>query len=297
MEDLKVLTMQSHVVHGCVGNRCAAFAMQLLGVETDVLNTVHFSNHTGYSKFKGTAMDAEGLLELINTMEENGLAEGYTHILTGYIGKPEFLEAVEKVLDKCKGAKFVCDPVLGDNGALYAPQEMVPLFKKLVRRADVITPNQYEAEILSESKIESLSDASRVCAHFHDIGIPIVVITSMEIPSDPSSLYVIGSKKGTPAFYIKVPKLSLSFTGTGDLLSSLILARSSLSSTLTEAVELALASTQAAISRTHAAYNQLKEKGFSTKNQEIAARELKLVQARHEIMLPEVTHRAVEISL
>eukprot|EP01059_Diplonema_ambulator_P010658 TRINITY_DN20671_c0_g1_i1.p1 TRINITY_DN20671_c0_g1~~TRINITY_DN20671_c0_g1_i1.p1 ORF type:complete len:300 (+),score=41.58 TRINITY_DN20671_c0_g1_i1:79-978(+) len=298
MDGLKVLSMQSHVVHGYVGNRCAAFALQLLGIETDVLNTVHFSNHTGYREVGGKAnsIDATGLLELIECMERNGLGDGFSHVLTGYIGKVEFLEAVGKVLDKVGDAKFVCDPVLGDEDVgLYVPEGIVPLYKEMIKRADVITPNQYEAKLLSGLEIASLSDARAVCNHFHSIGISTVVITSVVLPSDPATLYVIGSQQPNPPFSISVPRVDLSLTGTGDLTTSLILARSALSPTLEEAIELAVASVQEAIRITKETYDQQKEKGFRDKNHEVASRELQLVKARHAITNPTVVYKAVPI--
>jgi pyridoxine kinase len=89
----RVLSIQSHVVSGYVGNKCASFALQRCGFDCDAINSVHFSNHTGYPTFKGTIMDGQQLEEVVAGLESNGLLR-YTHLLTGYIGSLSLLSAV-----------------------------------------------------------------------------------------------------------------------------------------------------------------------------------------------------------
>ena len=85
IEPPRVLSIQSHVVSGYVGNRAAVFPLQLLGFEVDFINSVQFSNHTGYPTFTGKSqvLDGDGLLDLTTGLLNNGLTDDYSYILTG----------------------------------------------------------------------------------------------------------------------------------------------------------------------------------------------------------------------
>ncbi|VDP33279.1 unnamed protein product [Echinostoma caproni] len=144
----RVLSIQSHVVHGYVGNRSAVFPLQVLGIDVDFINSVQFSNHTGYKTVKGQVLNAEDLKAVYLGLKANGLHH-YTHIITGYVGSACFLETVAEIVRDLKTenskVKYYCDPVLGDSGELYVPAELIPIYKeKLLPLADVILPNQFE---------------------------------------------------------------------------------------------------------------------------------------------------------
>ncbi|CAH8642598.1 unnamed protein product [Dicrocoelium dendriticum] len=260
---LRVLSIQSHVVHGYVGNRSAVFPLQLLGIEVDFINSVQFSNHTAYSCFKGQVLKADDLRELYSGLKANGLHR-YTHVLTGYVGCPGFLEAVGDIVRDLKtenpNLRYYCDPVLGDSGELYVPAELIPVYQqKILPLADVILPNQFEAELLAGL---SISDEESALACIHQLHsrfrVPTVVISSSEVSmsngSDVKACSVIGyasrctepglkcgdfepsvctnhlSVAGIdPTKYeqvrFRVPRLNYEFRGTGDLFSALTLAR------------------------------------------------------------------------
>jgi len=97
-----VLSIQSHVVHGYVGNRAAILPLQLLGFEVDFINSVQFSNHTGYKTVKGQKLEGKDVEELYSGLEANKLNEHYTHVLTGYMGTPTFLRSVLNVVQRLK---------------------------------------------------------------------------------------------------------------------------------------------------------------------------------------------------
>ena len=98
-----VLSIQSHTVHGYVGNKSAVFPLQLLGFEVDPINSVHFTNHTGYPSFGGQILDGKELQSLVDGLKANGLLQQHTHLLTGYIGSESFLNAVLCVTHRKKG--------------------------------------------------------------------------------------------------------------------------------------------------------------------------------------------------
>lgn len=237
----RVLSIQSHVVSGYVGNKAAVFPLQLLGFDVDVVNSVHFSNHTGYEKgWEGDVLQGDQLRSIMEGLERNGLLNNIGHVLTGYIGSASFLEAVMDVLKtvrKHSGQKlrYVCDPVLGDVGSgFYVPQELVQLFReRVIPEADVVTPNQFEAEQLTGMTIASVADVRKVCEKLHDIGPRLVVITSVLLPNESDkTISIVASRRdsdGTAKLWrINCPELPGRYTGTGDLLSATLLGHSAI---------------------------------------------------------------------
>lgn len=236
MPPARVLSVQSHVVHGYVGNKAAVFPLQLLGFDVDPVNTVHFSNHTGYPVVKGKVMDGESLEGLVDGMAENGLLD-HTHLLTGYIGSESVLDAVVSVLSRLReGASpapktmYVCDPVLGDHGRIYTKPELVDIYvDRVLPLADIVTPNQFELELLTRQKVETDEEIARAISILHSRGPATVVVTSVDREGADEVEVVASTTREQSAgsaahFKIKIPKLGSHFTGSGDLTAALLLA-------------------------------------------------------------------------
>jgi len=230
MSRKRVLSIQSHVVCGYVGNKASTFPLQLLGFEVDAINSVQLSNHTGYGYFKGQVLTSDELKVLFDGLKSNHL-DNYSHLLTGYCGAPSFLKEIYNVLKELKEVNphivFVCDPVLGDDGCYYVPESLLPIYRdEIIPLADVITPNQFEAQLLTGVQIQSEADAIRAMQILHDKGPSVVVLSSLGYQNDKENLYLLASNKETPNKYIrmKIPKLDATFTGTGDLFTSMLLA-------------------------------------------------------------------------
>ncbi|XP_019521553.1 PREDICTED: pyridoxal kinase [Hipposideros armiger] len=190
-QECRVLSIQSHVVRGYVGNRAAAFPLQVLGFEIDAVNSVQFSNHTGYTHWKGQVLNSGELQELYEGLKLNGVNK-YDYVLTGYTRDKSFLAMVVDIVRELKQQNsrlvYVCDPVMGDKwngeGSMYVPEDLLPVYKeKVVPVADIITPNQFEAELLSGRKIHSQEEALAVMDVLHSMGPDTVVITSSDLPS------------------------------------------------------------------------------------------------------------------
>ena len=144
----RVLSIQSHVVHGYVGNKSAVFPLQLLGVEVDLgqLGAV-LQPHGVRRRRRGDVLQGDQLRALVDGLGANGLLAGHTHLLTGYIGSPSFLRAVVDALVAIRAANapeavaYFCDPVLGDGGKLYVPEALVEIYRDdVVLLATVRTP-------------------------------------------------------------------------------------------------------------------------------------------------------------
>ncbi|EEH56691.1 uncharacterized protein MICPUCDRAFT_44424 [Micromonas pusilla CCMP1545] len=277
----RALTIQSHVVSGYVGNKCAVFPLQLHGFDVDPILSVQFSNHTGYGSWKGEVMTGDQLWSLVEGLETNGLLKGYTHLLTGYIGSASMLRTVARLVRKLRQHNpdlvYVCDPVLGDNGKMYVPAPLVGIYRdEIVPLATLVVPNQFEAELLTGSPIASEDDAIAACAALHAMGPPNVVLTSVDLDE----------KRCEQRFKITVPRIPSYFTGTGDLCAALLLAWSDkLPGQLGRAAERAVASLQGVLRKTAQAQAEAEAAGKTG----IGCRELRLVQSVEELTRPTVT--------
>ncbi|KAM8906923.1 pyridoxal kinase isoform 1-T1 [Lycaon pictus] len=240
--ECRVLSIQSHVVRGYVGNRAATFPLQVLGFEIDALNSVQFSNHTGYAHWKGQVLNSDELHELYEGLKLNNVNK-YDYVLTGYARDKSFLASVVDIVRELKQQNsklvYVCDPVMGDKwngeGSMYVPEDLLPVYKeKVVPVADIITPNQFEAELLSGRKIHSEEEALVVMDVLHAMGPDTVVITSSDLPSSRGSDYLIalGSQRTrnpdgsvvTERIRMEMHKVDAVFVGTGDLFAAMLLA-------------------------------------------------------------------------
>nr|KJB42813.1 hypothetical protein B456_007G179400 [Gossypium raimondii] len=270
----RVLSIQSHTVQGYVGNKSAVFPLQLLGYDVDPINSVQFSNHTGYPTFKGQVLNGQQLLDLVEGLEANNLLY-YTHLLTGYIGSVSFLKSVLEVVDKLRSINpnltYVCDPVMGDEGKLYVPEDLVSVYReKVVPVASMLTPNQFEAELLTKLRIGSETDGRKACNILHAAGPSKVVITSINIDGN---LLLIGSHQKDK--------------GTGDLMTALLLGWSNkYPDNLDKAAELAVSSLQALLQRT---LNDYTSAGFDSKSSSL---EIRLIQSQDDIRQPKLTFKA-----
>ncbi|KAG0598656.1 hypothetical protein M758_12G091300 [Ceratodon purpureus] len=284
----RVLSIQSHTVHGYVGNKAAVFPLQLLGFDVDPVNSVQFSNHTGYAAVKGQVLDGEQLWALIEGLEANDLLH-YTHLLTGYIGSVSFLETVLRVVKKLRTVNpnliYVCDPVMGDDGKFFVKPELLPVYReKVVPVATMITPNHFEAEQLTGRQIVTEAEALQACVDLHAAGPSKVVITSIMLND---MLTVIGShlqSKGMPPkqFKIVVTKLNSYFTGPGDLMTALLLGWSQkFPDDLEKATELAVSSLQAVLRNTIAGH-----KAGTSPEPQSKQLELRLIQSANDIRSP-----------
>ena len=273
--------------------------MQLLGLDVDPVETVQFSNHTGYPTSRGSILDGTGFIELIEGLDENGLLEGYSHLLTGYFGSPclmgKVVEVLKRLREKNPGLVYVCDPVMGDNGKLYVKPEVAAMFRDVVvPLATVVTPNQFELEQLTGLEVRSKGDAFRAMDALHALGPRTVVVSSLFLPDKEGSVVIAGStveeqeNDGSQQFCIEVPKLEGYYTGTGDLFAALSLAwMHRLPRQTHSAIQSVVSTVQAVLRRTAAAKGDagrmsLEEKSSSAS----AAMELLLVQSVDDIREP-----------
>src|ERR1700730_3303482 len=161
-----VLSVQSRVAYGHVGNAAAVFPLQCLGIEAWALDTVAFSNHTGHGRWRGDAIAADTVASLFEGIADLGVLPGIDAVLSGYIGTAEtgavLLDIVTRVKAANPVARFCCDPVIGDSDTVsYVRDGLAEFFgDAALVLADIVTPNRFELEYLAGRAISSLAEAA-----------------------------------------------------------------------------------------------------------------------------------------
>ena len=294
-----------------MGNKAATFPLQLLGFDVDVINSVHFSNHTGYPNgFKGEIMNGEQLSTILDGLEQNNLLSNIKHLLTGYIGSVTFLRSVLNVLQTLKRynptIRYVCDPVMGDDGKLYVPHDLVSIYRSdVIPLANVVTPNQFEIELLTRIDIQTIDDAIRACQALHRLGPDLVVITSLTLNNHDNGdidtcqeekkeiITILASQRvkhksaNNTEFVlwtIDTPKVPGRFTGTGDVTAALFLAWTAKTNDLKVTLEKVASTMYSLISST-----------AKTSDGTIVSRELKLIKCKNVIENPKLLFHAKKI--
>uniref|UniRef100_A0A673W7T4 Pyridoxal kinase n=1 Tax=Salmo trutta TaxID=8032 RepID=A0A673W7T4_SALTR len=288
--ECRVLSIQSHVVRGYVGNKSATFPLQVLGFEVDSINSVQFSNHTGYAHWKGQVLTAEELNVLYEGIKLNNVNH-YDYILTGYTRDTSFLETVVDIVQELKRL----------NPKLYVPENILPVYRdKVVAVADILTPNQFEAELLTGRTISTEKDALDVMELLHQMGPDTVVLTSTDLtsPHGDQFLVALGSQKmvrpdgskSTQKIRIEMPKVDAVFVGTGDLFTAMLLAWSHHHpNDLKAACEKTVSVLHHVIKRTITYANEMAGPG---KRPNPAQLELRMVQSKKDIEDPDIVVEA-----
>ncbi|MFT7818209.1 pyridoxal kinase isoform X2 [Arapaima gigas] len=212
---------------------------KVLGFEVDSINSVQFSNHTGYAHWKGQVLTADELHVLYEGIKLNNVNH-YDYVLTGYTRDTSFLEMVVDIVKELKreNPKLVYGesrPPVTFLCLQYVPENLYPVYKnKVVPVADIITPNQFEAELLTGKNISTEKDAVEVMDLLHNMGPDTVVITSSDLPSRLGDRFLValGSQRtvkpdgtrSTQRIRMEIPKVDAVFVGTGDLFAAMLLA-------------------------------------------------------------------------
>jgi pyridoxine kinase len=273
---MNVLSIQSHVAYGHVGNSAAVFALQRLGVEVWPIHTVQFSNHTGYGKWHGRAFDGALIRELVSGIERRGVLGKCDGVLSGYMGGADIgaaiLDAVATVKRANPAARYCCDPVIGDIRRGIFVRKGIPEFlrDKAVPAADIVTPNQFELDYIAGRESKTLTDALGAVAAVHALGPRAVLVTSLHTEDTPDDAIDLLASDDTGRFRLRTPKLALAVSGAGDAIAALFFAHYLRSGMVAEA-----------LSRAASALF-----GVLVKTAELGAPEIQLVAAQQEIVEP-----------
>jgi pyridoxine kinase len=273
---MNILSIQSHVAYGHVGNDAAAFPLQRLGIEVWPVHTVQFSNHTGYGSWKGSVFDAGVIRDVITGISERGALRLCDGVLSGYMGSADIGDAILDTVLKVRRAnpamRYCCDPVIGDVGRGVFVRPGIPEFmrERALPAADVITPNQFELDYLSGTEIKTLADAATAVSALHARGPSAILVTSLQTNDTPRDSIDLLASDGQSRFLVRTPKLPISVNGAGDAIAALFFAHFMQTQSVAQALSAAASSVFGILKRTA----------------DKKSREILLIEAQDEIVKP-----------
>jgi len=283
---MNILSIQSWVSYGHVGNASAVFPLQRLGANVWSINTVQFSNHTGYGHWTGQVYTGESVRELVDGIAARGVLQRCDAVLSGYMGDAAIgaaiLHAVARVRAENPDAVYCCDPVIGDTdtGVYVRPGIEDFLREHALPAADIATPNRFELERLTGLPCPTIEDAKRAVARLSGTlrpdGLRCVLLTSLQTETTPGDhLDMMVAEAG--AFHLlRTPRLPVAVNGAGDAIAALFLFHRLRSGSAVTALEEAGASVH----------------GLLRHTAEAGSREIQLIAAQDEFVAPSQRFRA-----
>jgi pyridoxine kinase len=273
---VNILSIQSHVAYGHVGNAAAVFPMQRLGCEVWPVHTVQFSNHTGYGDWTGRVFDGGMIDEVVSGVAARGVLGSCDGVISGYMGSADIGHAILSAVARVKAANpqalYACDPVIGDVGRGIFVRPGIPEFMRdrAMAMADIAIPNKFELEYLTGRTVSTLAEARTAMAALQAMGPRVVLVTSLlttETPAD--SLDLLAADAGG-LWRVRTPRLDVSVNGAGDAIAALFFVHYARSRSTPEALGAAAASIYGLLKRT----------------QDAGSREILLVAAQDEFVTP-----------
>jgi len=222
---MNVLSIQSQVVYGHVGNSAAAFVLQRQGHAVWQVPTVLFSNHLGKPTFRGRDVPAEQARDLVEGLKELGYLDDVDMLLTGYLGTPDTARLAAELAHLIRAqnpqAIFACDPVMGDDDELYVKPDLADtIAEELIQAADVLLPNVFELGRLTGRIVKdeaSAVDAARALQE--QTGVKLVIATG--VPTTSTDRIAALALTGQDVHRAEAARRKLRVSGTGDTFSAL----------------------------------------------------------------------------
>jgi pyridoxine kinase len=277
---LQILSIQSWVAYGHVGNASAVFPLQRLGAEVWTINTVQFSNHTGYGHWTGQVYTGEQVRDLVDGIAARDVLRHCDAVLSGYMGDASIgeaiLHAVERVRSDNRAAVYCCDPVIGDIEEGVYVREGIESFMRdrALPQADIATPNRFELERLTGCACTTTAEAkaaiTRLAATLRSDGLRCVLLTSLDTEDTPDDHLDLMVGEAGRFHLLRTPRLPVSVNGAGDAIAALFLFHRLTTGS-------AVAALEAAGSSVH---------GLLRRTAEAGSREILTVAAQEEFIRP-----------
>jgi len=280
---MNILSIQSWVAYGHVGNSSAVFPLQRLGAEVWAVNTVQFSNHPGYGHWTGQVFTGEQTASLIDGIAARGVLPQCDAVLSGYLGDAgtgaAIVDAVCRVKSANPGALYCCDPVIGDDGGGVYVRPGIEEFLRdtAIPAADIATPNRFELERLTGLPTTTLAEAKQAVAKLQAMGPRAVLVTSLRTSDTPEDCMDLLAAEDGAFFLLRTPRLALQANGAGDAIAALFLFH-----------RLRTGNSQTALSEAGSAIF-----GLLARTEEAGSRELLTVAAQEEFIKPSRMFAAV----
>ncbi|WP_417562581.1 pyridoxal kinase PdxY [Microbacterium sp.] len=282
---MNILSIQSAVAYGHVGNSAAVFPLQRIGVDVMPVYTVNFSNHTGYGAWRGPMISPDDVREVITGVEERGVLGEVDVILSGYQGgegiAAVILDAVARVKAANPAAVYACDPVMGNakSGCFVAPAIPDLLRDRVVPAADIITPNQFELGYLTGTEPADLDSTLASVDAARAMGPRTVLVTSVERPDRPADTIEMLAVDDEGAWIVRTPLHPLKANGSGDVTAALFTAHYRTTGSAAEALARTTSSVWDLLRLTH----------------ESGRRELQLVEAQEFYAHPRMQFEVTQV--
>ena len=288
---INILSIQSWVSYGHVGNAAAVFPLQRLGFEVWSINTVQFSNHTGYGDWTGQVYPPEAVTEIVDGIAARGVLPSCGAVLSGYLGSEgtvsAVVEAVRRVRAANPAALYCCDPVMGDvgRGVFVRPELPAQIAALAVPEADVLTPNQFELELLTGQSVHTLEDALNAAhtlrGRMRQEGPRLVLVTSLIRRGAPAGSIETLAVSDGGAWLCRTPLIPLDppRNGTGDAIAALFFGHYLKLGSVAQALSLSMSALHALLTLTHAA----------------GTREIQVIAAQNEYGRPSQLFEALQV--
>lgn len=228
----KIVSIQSHVAYGYVGNRAAVFPLQRLGWDVIAINTVQFSNHTEYDSFSGDVFSARHIRDVFDGVVKVTDLADVSALLTGYMGDLETGRVILDVLADLRAANpdvlYCCDPVMGDVEKGFYVREGIPewMRDRAIPAADIVTPNQFELAWLTGREITTLDQAVAAAETLRDQGPEVVLLTSLTVEDSKHDRIgmLVDCAAGSWRVSTRRVDFSVPTSGAGDFCAAMLLA-------------------------------------------------------------------------
>lgn len=228
---MRILSIQSSVSYGHVGNSAAVFPLQRIGHEVMPIYTVMFSNHTGYGEWGGPLLTGDNVRDVVRGIDARGGLDDVQLVLSGYQGGNDIgdaiLDAVALVKARNPEAVYACDPVLGSasSGCFVAPEVQSLIRDRVVPAADLITPNQFELGFLTGTDPLTIDETLASVDLIRQNGPHTVLVTSVLRPDRPEGTIEMLAVTPDGAWIVQTPQLPFKANGSGDVTAALFSAQ------------------------------------------------------------------------
>lgn len=255
---MNVISIQSQVAFGHVGNSAAVFPMQMHGIDVIAVPTTLLSNRPGYPTIRGRVLDAQLVSDLLLGIEERGAVDACSMIVSGYLGSSDIAAVVAEFVARAKARRptllYCCDPVLGDRDrGMFVQADIPPVVRdRLCPLADIVTPNHFEFEYLAGTEATT---SGRMIAQARTLlarGPSTVVVTSAELSDTPDGEIETLAVERSQSWRVRTPRLAISPSGTGDLFAALFASARVQGQTTPQALAHAASAIYAVLERTAA---------------------------------------------
>ncbi len=248
---MQILSLQSSVATGAVGNSTAVFCLQRLGYDVARIDTVRFSNHPGHGGFAGGPADAAEMAALVAGIDARGLFAGCRCVLSGYLGSGAQGAVVADAVARAKRANpaafFALDPVMGDRGRVFVKPDTVDAVRALEPLADMLFPNAFELALLTGDTVATAAEALAAAQKLRT-GRPTRIVVATSVPlADGIGTLAVGP---AGSYLARSPAIDHPAFGAGDTFAALFLAHYLAGDTLADCLQKAVSAVHAVLTAT-----------------------------------------------